>query len=102
MAGSVYYISAQGVLEIPDPHKGVSIKEVQSMEDVVALVDADGEGAPIWPRYVLMCSRSIRIIMASSLREPSDRKWLKQLNVPEHRRVRLMDIWSEEELTITG
>jgi hypothetical protein len=102
IGGSVYYISAQGVLKIPDPDADVRITGIGSDDDVVALVDADGQGAFIAPRNVLISSGGIRIILASSPREPRDRKWLKQLNVPEHVRVRMMDIWSEKELVITG
>jgi hypothetical protein len=101
MGGSVYYISAQGVLKIPDPDADVRVDKVQGMEDVVALVDADGHAITA-PRNVLMCSRGIRIILASSPQESRHRKWLRQLNVPEHLQVRMMDMWSEEELIITG
>jgi hypothetical protein len=98
--GSVYYISAQGVDKISDPDGDVTL--AQGLLDVVALVDADGHKAVITPRNVLMTSDNIRIILTSSPRKPEDRKWLKQLNVPEHLWVRMMDIWSEKELIITG
>jgi hypothetical protein len=102
MGGSVYYISAQGVLKIPDPDGDAPINGIGPEDDVVALVDADGQGSVVSPRNVLFCSRGIRIILASPPRESRDRKWLKQSNVAEHVRVRTMDIWSEEELIITG
>ena len=102
LGGSVYYISDM-VQKIDDPEREVTIEDKnQDPSDIVALVDADCKTGIHTPRTILLCSRNIRVILASSPRDSESRKWLKQLGVPEPSRARIMDIWSEAELVITA
>lgn len=102
LGGNVYYVSA-AVEKIEDPDREVTKHdELQDPSDVVALVDADGRKEIHTPRGVLTCTHNIRVIVASSPRDPDSRRWLKQLNVPEASSARMMDIWSEAELVITA
>ena len=102
LGGNVYYVSTT-VEKIEDPEREVTIRDdLQDPSDIVALVDADGREEIHTPRPVLTCTHNIRVILASSPRDPRSRKWLKQLNVPEPSRARMMDIWSEAELVITA
>jgi hypothetical protein len=86
---------------IRNPDGEVKIETDEDITNAVALVDADDQADDIRPRNILLIN-DIRVILASSPRGLKDRKWLKQLNVPEQLRVRMMDIWSEKELIITG
>jgi hypothetical protein len=88
---------------ISDPERERIIPdELRLGQEVVALVDADGKGAESTPRHVLLCDQKIRVILASSPRGPEERKWLKQSNTAESQRLRMLDVWSDAELVITG
>jgi hypothetical protein len=102
LGGSVYYISTK-VLHVVKPDAEIRIvDDLLDPVDVVALVDADGRLGVHTPCNILLSSPNIRIIVASSPRERESQKWLKQLNVPDGQRARMIDIWSEAELFITA
>jgi hypothetical protein len=102
MGGTVYYVS-DVVQRIDEPDVEARIIDpLQDASDVVALVDADGKSDMHTPHCILLYARNIRVILTSFPRGPESKRWLKQSNVPEGLRVRMMDIWSEAELFIAA
>jgi hypothetical protein len=66
-------------------------------DDVLALVDADGESCI--PNQVLLDATNLRVLLISSPRSRNDRKWLTQ-DVKETQAVFVVKPWSREEFLV--
>jgi hypothetical protein len=89
--GAVFFISDEVLHE-----KG---RVVVPGDDVLALVDADGECCI--PNQFLLDAANLRVLLISSPRSRDDRKWLTQ-DVRETQAVFVAEPWSREELLVTS
>ena len=84
----VYHVSENGV-EVAQPSSW------SGDQAIVAFVDGDGEFAP----NNILLYKSVQLIAASSPKVANDR-WIKQAGRPVTQLA--MDLWSQEELLLTG
>lgn len=70
-----------------------------SGDDVLALVDADGESCI--PNQYLLDATNLRVLLMSSPRSSDDRRWLTQ-TVGDSNAAFIMEPWSGEEFLITS
>ena len=87
--GTVYHVSEEGV----DVVKSWSTKET-----IVAFVDGDEED---YKPDEFLRRRSVQLIIASSPKG-SNMKWIKQLGPYSSFTRLVVNLWSQEELLITG
>jgi hypothetical protein len=89
--GAVYHVGKTGVVVAQS-------SSWSSHETIVALVDGDEENSA--PNQILR-HRSVQVVVASSPKVENER-WIKQLGSGSNVSIFLMELWTAQELFLTG
>src|SRR6266567_8066446 len=90
IGGSVYHVSEKGV---------EAVQSWSPKETIVAFVDGDKRDYE--PNEILLRRRSVQLIVASSL-NGTNQKWIKQAGHGSSVTKLAVNLWSYEELLLTG
>ena len=96
---TVFQDTAGGVYIIKDTIELCDGNVILPGHDVLTLVDADGRHRE--PEPALLSVHNLRMVVASSPRTRTDRRWLKQY-CPYTGLILVMEPWTKEELFLSA